>query len=175
MTWPSATSGTSTPAPPHATNARQPRAISSSRNPAASGAPTPGCITTRRRPSWSISKIGLRPISLTTWSTILPAWRSTTSAITSWKKQSTAWGAIDIGSITSPGSITAVGDGSNSRIGARSAPAPSCGPSALTRGVPGAMRAGLLRSPAPMPTIDKARTVSSRNTAPSTSATTGIR
>ena len=85
--------------------------------------------------------------------------------MTSWKKQSTACGAIDIGSMTSLGSITAVGDGSNPRIGA----------SSLTRR--GSLREAS-RAPAitsAMPAIDSARTVSSRNTAPSTSATTGIR
>ncbi len=85
--------------------------------------------------------------------------------MTSWKKHSTAWGAIDIGSMTSLGSITAEGDGSNPRIGA----------SPITQ--PGSLREAS-RAPAitsAMPTIDSACTVSSRNTAPSTSATTGMR
>ena len=55
ITCPSATSGTSTPAPPQATNARHPRAIISSRNAAASGAPTPGWTSASGRPSMSSS------------------------------------------------------------------------------------------------------------------------
>ena len=51
ITWPSATSGTSTPAPPHATNARS-RGRSAPRGTRpASGAPTPGWTTARRAPS----------------------------------------------------------------------------------------------------------------------------
>ena len=41
-TWPRASPGINAPAPPQATKARQPRAMTSSMSPAASGAPTPG-------------------------------------------------------------------------------------------------------------------------------------
>ena len=89
--------------------------------------------------------------------------------ITSWKKHSTTWSGTSIGSITSPGSITALGAGSNSRIGASGCQDhPARAVSFLdARNAPASTRA--------IATIEIAKISSSRNTAPRTIATTGTR
>ncbi len=61
---PKTRSGSKAPAPPQTTSRRQPMAITSSRNAAASGAPTPGWKTASRRPDISISQTGFNPASL---------------------------------------------------------------------------------------------------------------
>ena len=128
MTWPSATSGTSTPAPPQATKERAAPGHQLLEEPGgerrtharmhdAPGAVRPapprrsGCARSRRRRGRSTR----------------PSCPSTTVVITSWKKHSTTWGGTSIGSMTSPGSITALGVGSNSRIGASGAGSPGTG------------------------------------------------
>ena len=121
ITWPSATSGTSTPAPPHATNERHPRAINSSRNPAASGAPTPGMHhgePTSARASPRRSGCGRSHCDVVDDPAIELLDHGGDHVLE--EAQDGVWARHRSRSITSPGSITAVGEGSNSRIGGRS-------------------------------------------------------
>ena len=92
MTWPSATSGTSTPAPPHATNARAPPRDQLLEEPGGERR-AHARMHDAQAPSVQVDLVDRVATDLgDDVVDTRPSSSSTTVAITSWKKHSTAWG-----------------------------------------------------------------------------------